>query len=209
MAEHRASVTVNAPLHQVFELFTHFNDYPKFMTYIKEVTYLDDERSHWVADVAGEHEWDAVNTDWIPDRQIGWRSTSGVENGGRVTFTPSESMQTLIEAVISYTPPAGILGAIGEALGAGSLFERRLQHDLTHFANMVQEAPPGALDPVSSAYLFHSESAAARGTSTRAQGQTMGMDGTDFADDDLAKSTVAVTQYEPHVPANPREGPPL
>ncbi|GAC1425917.1 MAG: hypothetical protein NVSMB5_20330 [Candidatus Velthaea sp.] len=200
-------MTVNAPLHQVYELFTHFNDYPKFMTYVKEVTYLDDERSHWVADVAGKHEWDAVNEDWIPDRQIGWRSTSGVANGGRVIFTPAGDVQTRIEAVITYTPPAGILGALGEALGAGSLFEKRLQHDLTHFAKMVEEAPAGALDPVSSAYLFHSESAAATGTSTPAQDQTMGMGDDDFADDELAKSTSSVTAYEPHVPGTTRDRP--
>lgn len=192
-------------MHQVYELFTHFNDYPKFMTYIKEVTYLDNERSHWVADVAGRHEWDAVNKDWIPDRQIGWRSTSGVSNGGRVTFTPSGPMQTLLEAVITYTPPAGLLGALGEALGAGSLFEKRLQHDLSHFAKMVEEAPPGSLDPTSSSYLFHSGSAAATGTTTRAQEQTMGMGDNDFADEELARSTSSVTAYEAHVPGTSRD----
>ncbi len=30
-AEHHTSVTVNAPLHQVYSLFSHFNDFPKFM----------------------------------------------------------------------------------------------------------------------------------------------------------------------------------
>jgi len=48
MAEHRASVTVNAPVHQVYGLFTHFNDFPKFMSFVKEVTYYDEQRSHWV-----------------------------------------------------------------------------------------------------------------------------------------------------------------
>ena len=89
MAQHSASVTVNAPVHQVYQLYTHFNDYPKFMTFVKEVTYLDDQRSHWVADVIGRHEWDAANEDWIPDRQIGWRSVDGVSNSGRVTFEPA------------------------------------------------------------------------------------------------------------------------
>lgn len=204
MAEHRASVTVGAPLHQVYELFTHFNDYPKFMTHVKEVTYLDAERSHWVADLAGPHEWDAVNEHWIPDRQIGWRSTSGLVNSGRVSFTPLNAGRTSIEASISYTPPAGVLGVLGELLGAGGVFEKRLQRDLTHFARMVEEAPPGSLDPTSSSYLFHSESAAATGTTTHAQDETMGM-GDDFADDDLAKSTSRVTAEEPRVPGTSRE----
>src|SRR5665213_2007619 len=35
MAVHSAAVTINAPVHQVYELYTHFNDYPKFMTFVK------------------------------------------------------------------------------------------------------------------------------------------------------------------------------
>ena len=76
---------------------------------------------------------------------------------------------------IDYQPPAGALGTLAEALGAGGQFERRLRHDLEHFASMVEEAPPGALDPTSSAYLFHAGSAAARGTTTQAQNESMGM----------------------------------
>lgn len=174
MAEHRATVTVNAPLHQVYELFTHFNDYPKFMTYIKEVTYIDGQRSHWVADVAGTHEWDATNEDWVVDRQIGWRSTDGVSNSGRVTFAPIGDSSTRLDVVISYAPPGGVLGSIGEALGAGAQFETRLQRDLDHLATMVRNAPPGALDPNSSSFLFQEDSAAARGATACAQDETMG-----------------------------------
>src|SRR5579883_3124965 len=120
MATHTASVIVNAPVQQVYQLFSHFNDFPKFMSYIKEVTYYDNQRSHWVADVVGRQEWDAVNEEWIPDRQIGWRSTDGLENAGRVTFEPINGSQTRVEALVSYSPPAGVLGEIGEKLGGGS-----------------------------------------------------------------------------------------
>lgn len=175
MAEHSAAVTVNAPVHQVYGLYSHFNDYPKFMTFVKEVTYLDDEHSHWVVDVTGKHEWDAVNDGWIPDRQIGWRSVDGVNNSGRVLFEPIGTQLTRVTVEVSYEPPQGILGQLGEILGAGGLFERRLQHDLQHFAMMVEHAPPGALDPTSSSYLFHSDSAAAKGQTTRDQDESMGM----------------------------------
>jgi uncharacterized membrane protein len=173
MAIHTASVTVNAPAHQVYSLFSHFNDFPKFMTYVKEVTYYDEQRSHWVADMLGHHEWDAVNEGWIPDRQIGWRSVDGLDNSGRVVFEDLGEGRTRVTVTVEYDPPAGILGDAGEALGAGSRFESALQTDLDHFAAMVREAPPGALDPESSHYLFHSGSAAAQGTTTKAQDQSM------------------------------------
>jgi ribosome-associated toxin RatA of RatAB toxin-antitoxin module len=174
MAEHHASVTVNAPVHQVYSLFTHFNDFPKFMSFIKEVTYYDEQRSHWVAEVVGRHEWDAVNDNWVEDQQIGWRSTSGLENSGRVTFQPTNATQTLVDVSIEYDPPAGILGDAGEVLGGGKRFENALQNDLNNFARMVDQAPAGALDPESSNYLFHSGSAAAKGTTTTSQDATMG-----------------------------------
>jgi ribosome-associated toxin RatA of RatAB toxin-antitoxin module len=174
LAEHHAAVTVNAPVHQVYSLFSHFNDFPKFMTFVKEVTYYDDQRSHWVADVAGNHEWDAVNEDWIPDRQIGWRSFSGLENYGRVIFQPVSEDQTRVDVYVNYNPPAGILGDIGEHMGAGKRFDDALQKDLNNFAKMVDLCPVNADDPNWSQYLFHPESAAAKGKTTARQNETMG-----------------------------------
>ncbi len=176
MAEHHASVSVHAPVHQVYSMFTHFNDFPKFMSFIKEVTYYDDQKSHWVADVVGQHQWDAVNENWIEDRQIGWRSTDGLSNSGLVTFQSAGKDRTQVNVSISYDPPVGILGDVAESLGVGGSFERRLQQDLDHFAQMVEQAPAGALDPMSSDYLFHSDSAAAKGTTTPSQNDSMAND---------------------------------
>ena len=171
--EHHAGVTVNAPVHQVYSMFSHFNDFPKFMSFVKEVTYYDDQSSHWVAEVVGRHEWDAVNEEWIPDRQIGWHSTNGLDNFGKVTFSPVNNDQTQVDVYVNYNPPAGVLGDAGEKLGAGNRFEQAMQNDLNHFARMVDQAPAGALDPNSSNYLFHSESAAAKGKTTGRQNETM------------------------------------
>ena len=175
MAEHThsATVTVNAPVHQVYQLFSHFNDFPKFMTFVKEVTYRNDQTSHWVAQVLGNQEWDAVNENWVPDQQIGWRSTSGLQNNGAVTFQTVGDNQTQVKVTINVNPPAGVLGDAVEALGGGKHFDNKLQHDLDHFAQMVAQAPPGALDPESSNYLFHGDSAAAQGATTGAQDASM------------------------------------
>ena len=176
MAEQNASVVVNAPAHQVFQLWSHFNDFPKFMSHVKEVTYYDDARSHWVVDVVGTHEWDAINEGWIPNKQIGWRSTDGMENAGRVTFEELGTNQTRLNVHIVYNPPAGVLGDLVAALGANSHFEKKLQDDLNNFAQMVAAAPEGALDPTSSNYLFHPNSAVGKGDSTTAQDASMDED---------------------------------
>ncbi|GCE19824.1 SRPBCC family protein [Dictyobacter kobayashii] len=176
MVEHSASVIVKAPIHQVYELFTHFNDFPKFMSFVKEVTYHDEQRSHWVVKVIGQYDWDAVNEDWIPDQQIGWRSTRGLKNSGRVKFRALGPERTSVDVYIRYTPPTGPLGNLGEQFGVNAYFDSVLKKDMSNFARMVEEAPAGALDPMSSHYLFHQESATQKGEITPRQKAAMARD---------------------------------
>ena len=175
MAERLVSVAVRAPVHQVYTMFTHFNDFPKFMRFVKEVTYSDDDHSHWVVQLAGRHEWDAVNEDWIEDRQVGWRSLNGMENSGRVTFMETGPNLTQVTIFLHFQPPHGVAGKLGEFL-LGDRLERELQEDLQRFARMVEEAPPGTLDPMSSHFLFHEKSAVATGTTTEGQKRSMSDD---------------------------------
>lgn len=176
MVEHYTSVTVNAPIHQVYALFTHFNDFPKFMHFVNEVTYYDERRSHWVVLVRQHYEWDAVNEDWIPNQQIGWRSTNGLRNSGRVKFRPTSLEQTIVDVYIHYLPPRGPLGQLADTFGMNGYFSAALQEDLVHFARMAEAAPPGALDPMSSHYLFHPRCALSIGGITQRQKLSMAND---------------------------------
>jgi hypothetical protein len=176
MSEHHVSVEVHAPVQQVYSFFSHFNDFPKFMSFVKEVTYYDEQRSHWVAQVGGTQEWDAVNEDWVAQRQIGWRSINGLENRGRVKFTYLGDSRTNVDVYISYVPPAGIVGEAVDRLGLDSHFDAILQEDLNRFASMVEEASDDALDPMQSHYLFHNDSAYARDMITDRQKEAMAHD---------------------------------
>src|SRR5437870_7584982 len=104
MAEHRVSVTVDAPVHQVYGMFTHFNDFPKFMSFVKEVTYYDDQRSHWVVNLVCRLLLEKKNENWEKYRQIGWRSYNGLENTGSVTFETIGPLETLVDVFIAYNP---------------------------------------------------------------------------------------------------------
>jgi ribosome-associated toxin RatA of RatAB toxin-antitoxin module len=176
MTEHHASVTVQAPVQQVYELFTHFDDFPKFMHFVKEVTYLDEQRTHWVVHVLRDHEWIAINEDWLSTKQIGWRSISGLKNTGKVKFSPLGPNRTSVDVYISYVPPTGPLGALVDVLSVSEYFTSVLREDLQNFAHMVEQAPPGALDPMSSNYLFHASSAVSVGTITARQKAAMERD---------------------------------
>ncbi len=166
MAEQYASVTIDAPVHQVYSLFTHFSDFPTFMYCVKEVTVADEQRTHWVVHILRDYEWDAVSEDCIPDQQFGWRSTRGLFTCGKVKFRSIEPQRTIVDVYLHYTPPFGPLGRLVDMLGVGGRVEAFLKEDLAHFARMVEQIPAQSLEPMASHYLFHARSAVATKTIT-------------------------------------------
>ena len=87
MAEMEKSIEVDAPLREVYNQWTQFEEFPQFMEGVVEVRQIDDKRLFWRANVAGaEREWHAEITDQTPDTRIAWKSLTGAENGGAVLF---------------------------------------------------------------------------------------------------------------------------
>ncbi|HEY1547988.1 MAG TPA: SRPBCC family protein [Kofleriaceae bacterium] len=84
-----ATVTVNRPPREVYELLRDFSRLPEFMTYLEKVEVSGDE-STWTAKVPviGKVTWHARITDDQPGRVIAWESAAGdkVRVNGRVTF---------------------------------------------------------------------------------------------------------------------------
>jgi uncharacterized membrane protein len=57
------SIEVKAPLSTVYNQWTQFEEFPRFMDGVEEVRQRDDTHLHWVAQFGGSrHEWDAEIT---------------------------------------------------------------------------------------------------------------------------------------------------
>src|SRR5512138_906373 len=118
MAEIEKSIVVNAPLREVYNQWTQFEDFPRFMEGVEEVHQIDDRRLHWRARVAGkDQEWEAEIVDQVPDRRIAWRATTGAENAGAVLFEPVGDSRTKVTLRLKYQPE-GATEKIGELLGS-------------------------------------------------------------------------------------------
>lgn len=138
MSVHEKSVVVDAPVHDVFEMWRDFENFPQFMSHVKEVKVLDGGMSHWEGKVAGiDEEWDAKTTRMEEDKAIAWESTCGFQNRGEIRFEPADS-GTKLTVHFEYTPPAGVLGGAAEALYVGREFDESLEHDLQHFKVHVE-----------------------------------------------------------------------
>ena len=71
------TIEIDAPVQKVYNQWTQFEEFPKFMEGVTEVRQLDDKRLHWKAEIGGqEREWDAEIYEQVPDQRIAWRSIS-------------------------------------------------------------------------------------------------------------------------------------
>jgi hypothetical protein len=82
----------------------------------------------------------------------------------------------VVDVYINYVPPSGAIGYLGDSLGGSEYFSYILHQDLANFARLVEEAPSGVLDPMSSHYILHSASAVIKGQITRRQKARMAND---------------------------------
>ena len=129
------SIEVERPVRTVYNQWTQFEEFPRFMKGVKKVSQLDDQRLHWEAEIAGkDKEWYARITDQIPDHLIAWQSEGGEYSSGTVAFAPINSNRTRINLQLTYDPE-GFVEKTGDALGVVS---SRVENDLERFKDFIE-----------------------------------------------------------------------
>ncbi len=119
------------------------------MQYLEDVRQTGSRRSHWVAKVPKNIirkeklttiEWDAEITQEEENSRIAWRSlpNSEVENSGEVRFTDAPANRgTVVQATISYHPPAGAAGKLAAKL-LNPAFKELVKQDLRRFKRVLE-----------------------------------------------------------------------
>jgi uncharacterized membrane protein len=131
---------IEAPLDQVFAFWSNYENFPLFMSHVREVEDLGAGRSHWKVSGPGgvPIEWNAQLTQQTPNEVIAWRSESGsmLENAGVIRFSPSGS-GTRVDLRFCYHPPAGGAGqAVAELLGSDP--RAKLNQDLGRMKALLE-----------------------------------------------------------------------
>jgi len=129
------SIEVDCPLRTVYDQWTQFEEFPRFMKGVKKVTQLDDQRLHWEAEIGGKNkEWDARITHQVPDQVIAWQSEGGEYTSGAVKFEAAGPGRTRINLQLVYDPK-GFVESAGDAIGVVS---NRVGNDLERFKEFIE-----------------------------------------------------------------------
>lgn len=136
MGEVTQSVDVAVDVHTAYNQWTQFEDFPKFMEGVEAVEQLDDRHTRWKVDIAGvDREFEAEITEQTPDQRIAWRSRTGVDQGGVVTFHPLDDEHTRVTLQMALEPE-GAVKQIGDKMG---IVSRRVEGDLKRFKEFIEE----------------------------------------------------------------------
>ena len=130
------TIEVDCPVRTVYNQWTQFEGFPRFMDGVQEVKQLDDTHVHWRASVGGrEKEWDAEITEQVPDEKIGWKSISGdAPNAGVVRFEPLAANRTRVRLVMAYEPH-GAVDRVGDTLG---ILSASVQRSVESFKEYIE-----------------------------------------------------------------------
>jgi uncharacterized membrane protein len=139
------TINVSAPLHKVFAFWSDYQNFPLFMTKVRDVRQTGENRSHWVvAGPAGTPvEWDAVVTQYIPNDCIAWSTTdeSPIRHEGIVRFQSNSDGSTRVDLNLSYNPIAGALGHAAAAL-LGVDAKSEIDADLVRMKTTIETGVP-------------------------------------------------------------------
>jgi uncharacterized membrane protein len=134
------TLRIDAPLEQVYAFWSNYENFPLFMSHVREVEDLGGGRSRWSVSGPGgvPIEWNAILTQQGFNEVIAWRSEPGsmLENAGIIRFTP-DGIGTRVDLRFCYHPPVGGAGqAVAELLGTDP--RAKLNEDLGRMKALLE-----------------------------------------------------------------------
>ena len=135
------TINIAAPMEDVFDLWLHHENFPNFMSNVREVKSIGENRYHWV--VAGPAgipiEWDGEITRIAPNELIEFKSLpeSVIEQRGVIQFKALDEGDTCVDIKMSYTPPAGMAGhTVAKLLGFDP--KSQMDEDLMRMKSLIE-----------------------------------------------------------------------
>ncbi|MGO4456469.1 SRPBCC family protein [Streptomyces sp. M-16] len=133
----KESIDIDVPVSSVYNQWTQFEEFPRFMEGVEDVRQIDERHCRWKTKVAGvEREFDTEIVDQTPDERIAWRSvTDDVAQKGVVTFQRLDEAHTRVSLALDFEPQ-GMAETAAAVLG---VLDQRVKGDLKRFKGFIEE----------------------------------------------------------------------
>ena len=129
------SIDVDVPVRTAYNQWTQFEEFPKFMSGVKQVRQLDDTHLEWTAEIAGKDKtWKAEITEQNPDERVAWKATDGAENAGVVTFHRLAEGKTRVTVQMDIDPE----GFVENVADKAGILDRRVKADMKRFKEFIE-----------------------------------------------------------------------
>jgi uncharacterized membrane protein len=136
MATHTATVDVDRPIDVVYNQWTQFESFPQFMEGVERIEQRDDTHTHWVIKVGGvTREFDATITEQHPEERVAWKSDSGPDHAGVVTFHRLDDSASRVTTQMD-VDPEGFVENVADKLG---VVKARVKGDLDRFKKFIED----------------------------------------------------------------------
>jgi uncharacterized membrane protein len=121
---------IAVPVQEVYEKWTDFEEFPKFMHRVVSVERKDDDKIAWQEKIwFSTRQWEGEITDRRKNDRIAWKTTQGTSHSGVVSFHKLDANLTRVLVTMDFRPSGMI-----EKMGSGMRFVKRaVQADLARF----------------------------------------------------------------------------
>jgi uncharacterized membrane protein len=126
---------VAVPVERAYEQWSKFEEFPKFMHRVLNVEQKDDDTVEWQEKIwFSKRQWQGEITDRRENDRIAWKTVSGTQHSGIVSFHRLDDNLTRVLVTIDFQP-AGMI----EKMASGLRFAKRaVQADLARFKAYVE-----------------------------------------------------------------------
>jgi uncharacterized membrane protein len=138
--EHSVTTTIEAPVDQVWAVWSDLEAMPRWMRWIESVETAseDPDLTDWTLAAQGfRFHWKARITQRVEAQQLHWQSVGGLPTRGAVRFYPQPDGRTAVRLSVSYELP-GVLAPLMEPSILGGIVTKELQANLDRFRDLVE-----------------------------------------------------------------------
>ncbi|MER3482551.1 MAG: hypothetical protein C4332_04765 [Meiothermus sp.] len=145
MTKIEKSISIKAPIAQVYQFFQNFENFSEFISSVESIRRTGENTSHWVVrgPLGTKVEFDAQTTEQVENQLIKWSSiheadqVEAVKSEGSLTFKQAGEM-TDVHLIFSYTLPSAIADKVAQTMNALGFPQKDFDHGLQTIKNKIE-----------------------------------------------------------------------